>query len=102
MKPRLVLYWGSSLVGAVLLSSCASHPKSGGSCCASGGSASAALAPVSSGSKAESYRSMKGGVGASAIGAASVKVREQVIDSTQHEIVRETKPVIGDDSELRR
>jgi hypothetical protein len=45
---------------------------------------------------------MKGGVGASAIGAASVKVREQVIDSTQHEIVRETKPVIGDDSELRR
>ena len=89
-------------MGACLLSACASNPNKGDDCCSSGGGTPAAKTSSSSAAKTVAKGSGKAVGGVPAAGSVSGKVREHVTDSTQHEIVRETKPVIGDDSELRK
>ena len=89
-------------MGVSLLPACASNPKKGDACCSSGGVAPVAKTSSSSEGKTVAQGSGKAVCGAPSSGSASGKVREHVTDSTQHEIVRETKPVIGDDSELRK
>jgi len=102
MKPLFLFVWGVCLVVAFLLSACASNPKKGDACCSSEGAAPAANTAASSTAKTMGQGPSKAVVGASAPSSASGKVREHVSDSTQNEVVRETKPVIGDDSELRK
>jgi hypothetical protein len=99
MKPVSLLGLGAFLIGASLFSSCASNPKKKDACCSSGG-----LAPTFVGSASPTKAAPQGSsksAGPSSVHGSSVgKVREHVSDSTQNEVVRETKPVIGDDSEL--
>lgn len=93
---------GVSLVGACLFSSCASNSKKCDSCCSAGSGAPVAAPAASSKATAAAPGATQAARGAAAPASASAKVREHVTNSTQIEIVRETKPVIGDDSELRR
>jgi hypothetical protein len=88
------------LVGACLFSSCATNSSKTDACCRSGGSVAVAAR--------RAYSAEALAQGASRSFAHSMERRssaneiwEHVTDSTQHEVVRETKPVISDDSELR-
>ena len=101
MKPLSLLGLGASLIGASLFSSCASNPGKTDACCSSGGLAPTAVCSNSP-TKATPQGSNKSTDPSSGRGSDAGKVREHVSDSTQNEVVRETKPVIGDDSELRK
>lgn len=101
MKPLSLIGLGASLIGASLFSSCASNPGKKDACCSSGGLAPAAVGSASP-TSATPQGSSKAAGPSSVHGSSAGKVREHVSDSTQNEVVRETKPVIGDDSELRK
>ncbi len=100
MKPLSLLGLGVFLIGASLFSSCASKPANKDACCGSGGSAQAAVGSVSPAAAPQGSGKSTGP--SSVLGSSASKVREHLTDSTQHEVVRETKPVIGDDSDLRK
>ena len=100
MKPLSLFALGASIVGASLFASCASNPAKKDACCSSGGSARAAVGSVSP--AAAPQGSDKSIEHPSGRGSSASKVREHVTHSTQHEVVRETQPVIGDDSDLRK
>jgi hypothetical protein len=100
MKPLSFFGLSVSIVGASLFSSCASKPAKKDACCGTGGSAQAAVGSVSPAAAPQGSGKSTGP--SSVRGSFESKVREHLTESTQHEAVREAKPVIGDDSDLRK
>lgn len=101
MKSLSFLVSGAFSVGACLFSSCATNPGRTDACCSSGGSVAAAAGHVAS-AEAAALGSGKSGEHSTERSSSANKVWGHITDSTQHQAVRETKPVISNDSELRK